>query len=315
MASVNLTEGSATTARGLPAREPRTGRGRPDRRNRCLTDPSVDLAWPAHRAPRAGLVTLRNHVVGFSTLSALQISRHFPWMIPLANLVLFVGWGLFVVLLGRVWRRVRGEASVFLLCFPACLAPLLVFPGLYRIAYLAVAAALATRVTRRISAGPDRFSRLVTASLPFLLLGSCLFAGWKGSQIALGEQWAIAALPRPTSGGMNILLLVMDTVRADRLSLHGYGRDTSPNLRRVAAKGVRFDQGASDRALDASITCEHVNGIVAASDRRVRESSPRPGLPDPGRIPGQPWLSHGRVRREYVLLQFLVRPGTRFFPL
>ena len=30
----------------------------------------------------------RNHVMGWSTLSSLQISRHFPWMIPVANLVL-----------------------------------------------------------------------------------------------------------------------------------------------------------------------------------------------------------------------------------
>ena len=43
----------------------------------------------------------------------------------------------------------------------------------------------------------------------------------------------------------NVLLLVMDTVRADRLSLHGYKRDTTPNLVRLARKGVRFDQARS----------------------------------------------------------------------
>ena len=40
---------------------------------------------------------------------------------------------------------------------------------------------------------------------------------------------------------MNVLFLVMDTVRADHLSLHGYERDTTPNLQRVARKGIRFD--------------------------------------------------------------------------
>ena len=126
--------------------------------------------------------------------------------------------------------------------FPACLAPLLVFPGLYRIAYIALAAALATWVARWILAVHGRFYRLVTTSLPVLFVVSCLFAGWKGSQIALGEQWANSALPRPQKEGMNVLLLVMDTVRADHLSLYGYKRETTPDLKRMAAKGIRFDQ-------------------------------------------------------------------------
>ncbi len=77
--------------------------------------------------------------MGFSTLSALQISRHFPWMIPLANLILFLFWGLVVVLIGRVWKRIGRRKSISLLIFPACLAPLLLLPGLYWTAYLALA--------------------------------------------------------------------------------------------------------------------------------------------------------------------------------
>ena len=39
-----------------------------------------------------------------------------------------------------------------------------------------------------------------------------------------------------------MLLIVWDTVRAGNLSLHGYGRRTTPNLERLAAGGVRFDR-------------------------------------------------------------------------
>ena len=35
----------------------------------------------------------RNHFSGWSSLSALQISRHFPWMIPVANLTIFLTCG------------------------------------------------------------------------------------------------------------------------------------------------------------------------------------------------------------------------------
>ena len=46
--------------------------------------------------------------------------------------------------------------------------------------------------------------------------------------------------PRP-----NVLLVVLDTVRADHLSTYGYERETSPNLTRLAAGGVRFDHVVS----------------------------------------------------------------------
>ncbi len=39
----------------------------------------------------------------------------------------------------------------------------------------------------------------------------------------------------------NILLVTMDTLRADHLSMHGYPRATSPVLDALAAEGVRFD--------------------------------------------------------------------------
>lgn len=45
-----------------------------------------------------------------------------------------------------------------------------------------------------------------------------------------------AALP-----GRSVIFIVADTLRRDRLSLHGYARDTTPVLKAWAAGGVRFD--------------------------------------------------------------------------
>jgi arylsulfatase A-like enzyme len=40
----------------------------------------------------------------------------------------------------------------------------------------------------------------------------------------------------------NLLVVTLDTVRADHLSIYGYERDTSPQLAKLAAEGVRFDR-------------------------------------------------------------------------
>jgi len=54
-----------------------------------------------------------------------------------------------------------------------------------------------------------------------------------------------AAEPEATfPAGSNILLITIDTLRADHLGSYGYPRDTSPVLDKLAAEGVRFDQTA-----------------------------------------------------------------------
>ena len=45
--------------------------------------------------------------------------------------------------------------------------------------------------------------------------------------------------------GFNVLLIGVDTLRADRLSAFGYGRPTTPHLERLADEGVRFLQARS----------------------------------------------------------------------
>ena len=44
---------------------------------------------------------------------------------------------------------------------------------------------------------------------------------------------------------LNVLFVLVDTLRADRLGVYGYERDTSPNLDALAATGIRFAQQVS----------------------------------------------------------------------
>ena len=40
----------------------------------------------------------------------------------------------------------------------------------------------------------------------------------------------------------NVVWIVLDTCRADHLSCYGYGRNTTPNIDRLAARGVVFER-------------------------------------------------------------------------
>ncbi|MBT3219361.1 MAG: sulfatase-like hydrolase/transferase, partial [Proteobacteria bacterium] len=45
--------------------------------------------------------------------------------------------------------------------------------------------------------------------------------------------------------GPNVLIIVWDTVRADRMSLYGHSRPTTPKLEQIAAESVVFDRAIS----------------------------------------------------------------------
>ena len=56
------------------------------------------------------------------------------------------------------------------------------------------------------------------------------------------SQWREDSRPLPPSNSPNVLLIVLDTVRADHLSLYGHDRPTSTTLERLAKQGLRFDR-------------------------------------------------------------------------
>ncbi|WP_437815865.1 sulfatase [Sorangium sp. So ce1078] len=69
----------------------------------------------------------------------------------------------------------------------------------------------------------------------------------------------------------DILLVTLDTVRADHTSAYGYGRDTSPRLAELAARGVLFERAyaassETQRAISPLVTGRRLNR--AARDRR-----------------------------------------------
>ena len=56
---------------------------------------------------------------------------------------------------------------------------------------------------------------------------------------------APSAWPAAGPGRPNIVLISLDTTRADRLGAYGYPRPTSPNLDRIAAEGIVFEDATT----------------------------------------------------------------------
>jgi arylsulfatase A-like enzyme len=105
---------------------------------------------------------------------------------------------------------------------------------------LTVVGAFSWLLGRRLKT-PGFHLRGVTYAAVFLGLLS-VAAGF----VTRSRQHVIAAGDAPNAAGKpNIILIVMDTVRADHTSLYGYDRDTTPNLRRLAAESTLYRNAIS----------------------------------------------------------------------
>jgi len=89
-----------------------------------------------------------------------------------------------------------------------------------------------------------------------LAIGSCSVAVLLGVvSLALSANFPSVAIaqssPDTATARPNVVVIVMDTVRADHLSLYGYSRDTTPRLKELAQDSVVYDNAfaASDITL------------------------------------------------------------------
>ena len=61
------------------------------------------------------------------------------------------------------------------------------------------------------------------------------------TSVFMQDRLAVTRLPDAQTGSPNIVLIVLDTLRADHLSSYGYPRATSPNIDQLANQGVLFE--------------------------------------------------------------------------
>jgi arylsulfatase A-like enzyme len=93
---------------------------------------------------------------------------------------------------------------------------------------------------------------------------------------------AFAVAPAAAAGERppHVLILTVDTLRADRLSSYGYGRPTSPHLDRLIGSGVRFAHARTVEPLTTPALCSMLTSTHPHQHGASRNGlRMRPGLP------------------------------------
>jgi arylsulfatase A-like enzyme len=187
-----------------------------------------------------GMRVLCKSLIGTNRL--YMMTRHFVWLIPLSNLLLFFVGGLLLAAATKACPRPFGWLSPRVICAFALMPALLVAgPQIDPWAWLILASGIATRLVPWLERTEVPWRRWLIWGCPSLLSLVLVIAG-----VIFGGDWIArrreGARPLPPADSPNVLLIVLDTVRADRMSVYGYPRRTTPALEQLAKRAVRFTE-------------------------------------------------------------------------
>jgi arylsulfatase A-like enzyme len=178
---------------------------------------------------------------GAGALGSLQMNRHAFWMITISNATIFSFFGVCLAIVAIVvpaqWFT-RVAACLF--SGLSAFAMLQMVKGLTLLSTVLLAAGIGACVARRFDPQAPRFTRLRRLSTPIMILIATSVMGLQFLGEAWNESRSLSSLARPNPNAPNLLLIVLDTVRADALSGYGYTRATTPNLDKLAERGLRF---------------------------------------------------------------------------
>ncbi len=180
-------------------------------------------------------------------------ARDFPWTVPVGHAVLLLIPAVMLAAVNRLRPKplsLRAGSWLF--------ATLAIWAALLRMPLYGACSLLAGRRAgsgdQRRDRGPRVWSR-GGCDTSWRRSSAC-WLSWRPSRRVgrrLREYRAVAGLPPPPPGARNVVLIVWDTVRAYNLSLYGYFRDTTPNLRRWAQQGRPVQTRPGARPMDVPL--------------------------------------------------------------
>ncbi len=165
------------------------------------------------------------------------------WLGPVSALMIIVPLVLLAWLLGRLRdAQTAWIAAVAMATFVMAFDIALLVPRLHVAALAVLSAGVASQAALVARRWPRLFARVTNWSSAGLLAvaagGALLVDRNAGSGRRVGGTTA-------RDGAPNVVVLVLDTVRALELSGYGYSRATSPRLDELVREGVRFDRAVA----------------------------------------------------------------------
>ncbi len=178
------------------------------------------------------------------SLRPSEVQAEDLWLAPVAGTVAFLLLALALSLAVRLAKRPHSlrPALVLGLGLLAFSALRLLELGIHPLAAALLALGLAVQLSRPLAAWQTGLTSLVRRTA----VAMCALTALAAITIPVAESWrerrALAGLPAAAAGAPNVLLLILDTVRAQSLGLYGAARPTSPSIERLAERGVVFER-------------------------------------------------------------------------
>jgi arylsulfatase A-like enzyme len=208
----------------------------------------------------------------------MHVSKEIFWISPLVVAIFFFSLAMICSLVARFVPRLPAvRVFVFLLTFFSIYDWLTLTNRLYHRACLLLALGAAVAFARWCGEREGAVLHFCKrAALWMVAAWVLLFGAIQGGQW-LRERNAVARLPPFASGAPNVLVIVVDTLRADHVSSYGYARPTTPNLDRIAQQGILFENAISTSSWSLPSHVSLVTGRYLF-EHRVGNVQPEPWL-------------------------------------
>jgi arylsulfatase A-like enzyme len=198
----------------------------------------------------AALLTLQQaELLGWRT-ARVPVWTEIIIISPLVTVAVFLAIAACVIAIAPVTKRVAGTMTADVVVLAVC-GFLMWFDWLTLLGRLRVYAVvplslgLASVMVRWHRRDAPAAPAWVRRGLPLLVAAAILAAAGTYGRTWINERTALGRLPVAAPGSPNVLIVVLDTVRADHVSSYGYSRTTTPFIDRLGAEGAVFDNAYS----------------------------------------------------------------------
>jgi arylsulfatase A-like enzyme len=173
----------------------------------------------------------------------LPFGRDALWQVPLADAGMFLAVGLVLAVPISLWGRSRAPAiALAVFAGLAALAVLLLVERVHWGARLFLAIAIGAGTARLLAPRAVAVGRVLRRAAPAAVLLLALLGALLPLEARRRSGRVVRALPAAPPGSPNVLLIILDTVRAWNLGVYGYSRPTTPRLAGVAQQGAVFER-------------------------------------------------------------------------